>query len=57
MLQGAERRGVGLNRVLHALLEYCTLQMKETTKKQNEFCLQEGICGSFRLSLVYSNSF
>ena len=56
MLQGAERRGVGLNRVLHALLEYCNLQMKETTKKQNEFCLQEGNRDRSRLSLMYPNS-
>ena len=56
MPQGAERRGVGLNRVRHALLEYCNLQMKETRKKQNEFCLQEGNRDRSRLSLMYPNS-
>ena len=36
-----ERRGVGLNRAFHALVEYCSLQLSENTRKANEYCLKE----------------
>ena len=36
-----ERRGVGLNRACHALVEYCSLQLSENTRKANEYCLKE----------------
>ena len=36
-----ERRGVGLNRAFHALVEYCSLQTSEEARKANEYCLKE----------------
>ena len=39
-----ERRGVGLNRACHALVEYCSLQLSENTRKANEYCLKETEC-------------
>ena len=42
-----ERRGVGLNRACHALVEYCSLQLSENTRKANEYCLKETECCQF----------
>ena len=42
-----ERRGVGLNRAFHALVEYCSLQLSENTRKANEYCLKETECCQF----------
>ena len=39
--QTAERRGVGLNRVFHALHLYCQLQQTDEVKKRNEYALKE----------------
>ena len=39
--QIAERRGVGLNRVFHALHLYCQLQQTDEVKKRNEYALKE----------------
>ena len=39
-----ERRGVGLNRAFHALVEYCSLQNSEEARKANEYCLKETDC-------------
>ena len=36
-----KRRGVGLNRAVHALVEYCSLQLSENTRKANEYCFKE----------------
>ena len=36
-----ERRGVGLNRAFHALVEYCSLQKTDQARKANEYCLKE----------------
>ena len=39
--QTAERRGVGINRAIHALHLYCQLQQTEEVKKRNEYCFKE----------------
>ena len=39
--QNMERRGVGLNRSIHALLQNCQLQQCADVKKRNQICLQE----------------
>ena len=39
--QVVERRGVGLNRAIHALLQYCQLQQSEDVKKRSQYCLKE----------------
>ena len=36
-----ERHGVGLNRVFHALLQYCQLQQSDDVKQRNQYCLKE----------------
>ena len=53
--ENPERRGVGLNRAFHALVEYCSLQLSENTRKANEYCLKE-IEGCFCLCLGSSGS-
>ena len=42
--QNMERRGVGLNRSIHALLQNCPLQHTEAVMKQNQNCLKEQLC-------------
>ena len=39
--QTAERRGVGINRAIHALHLYCQLQQTDEVKKRNEYALKE----------------
>ena len=39
----AERRGVGINRFVAAVLEWIKYQLKETTKKHNAFLLKEAM--------------
>ena len=39
--QSAERRGIGINRALHALLEFCHVQLGDAVKKQNQYVLKE----------------
>ena len=36
-----ERRGVGLNRAFHALVEYCALQNSAEARKSNAYCLKD----------------
>ena len=38
-----ERRGVGLNRWMYALLEFCKYQKQDMTMKQNKYMLQDKI--------------
>ena len=41
---GDERRGVGINRWIGALVEYCQYQRMEQTKKENEKVLKPELC-------------
>ena len=36
-----ERRGVGLNRAIHALVDDCSLQKTEATMKHDKYCLKD----------------
>ena len=39
-----ERRGIGINRFLHAVISYCEYQQEDKVRKQNAMVLQEIKC-------------
>ena len=39
-----ERRGIGINRFLHAVISYCEYRQEEKVRKQNAMVLQEIKC-------------
>ena len=49
----AERRGIGLNRWLHAMVAYCEYQQQPNVRKQNEAIIQEAKCKELYLSLIH----